>query len=109
MLKIEVMKKLLLVIAVGLVSCAKHKFENKIQGNWIMESARLESMNHWEYIPNTEAPVIITESNISNPWNTTYSIVGETIILNNQVVKIDVRKFTMLWVFENTDSLRFTR
>tara|TARA_R110000868_G_scaffold279203_1_gene539274 strand:+ start:22002 stop:22313 length:312 start_codon:yes stop_codon:yes gene_type:complete len=103
------MKKLLLIIVVGLVGCAKHKFENKIQGNWTMESARLESMNHWEYFPNTESQVTITESSISNPWNTSYSIVGETIILNNQVVKIDVRKNTMLWVFVNSDSLRFVR
>jgi hypothetical protein len=101
------MKKLLLVLVVGLVGCAKHKFENKIQGNWTMESARLESMNHWEYTP--KEIVSITNDSLINVWNTTYSIIGEKIMFNNQIVKIDVRKNTMLWVFENSDSLRFVR
>jgi hypothetical protein len=101
------MKKLLLIIAVGLVSCSKQKFENKIQGVWTMESARLESMNHWEYTPHEK--LTITKDSLLNVWNTSYSIVGKTIMFNNQVTKIDVRKNTMLWVFDNTDSLRFTR
>jgi hypothetical protein len=101
------MKKLLLVIAVGLVGCAKHKFENKIQGNWTMESARFAHMSHWEYTPHEI--LTITNDSLLNVWNTSYTIIGETIIFNNQVTKIDVRKNTMLWVSETNDSLRLVR
>jgi len=80
-----------------------------LQGTWTMKEARLESSNSWQSFPSTEPPVTITETHVSNPWNTTYTIVDETIVLNNQFVKVEVKKNDMLWVFENTDSLRFTR
>ena len=107
--KNQVMKKVFLFAVIGLASCSKHKFEKRIQGTWTMKEARLESSNSWQSFPSTEPPVTITETHVSNPWNTTYIIVDETIVLNNQFVKVEVKKNDMLWVFENTDSLRFTR
>jgi hypothetical protein len=103
------MKKLLLLSVIALTSCGKFKFENKIQGTWTMSEAKSSSMTEWFVVPSTEEKVVITESHISNPWNTTYTIVDKTIVFNNQTVKIDVKKDCMLWVFENTDSLRFIR
>ncbi len=105
--KTKNMKKVLLIIGIVLVGCAKHKFENKIQGVWKMESARFAHMNHWEYTP--PEVVIITKDSLLNVWNTSYIVTGETIIFNNQVTKIDVRKNTMLWVSETNDSLRLVR
>ena len=101
------MKKLLLLSVIALTSCGKFKFENKIQGTWTMKEARLESMNSWVNTPSEV--VIITDSHISNPWNTSYTIVNKTIVFNNQTIKVAVKKNCMLWVFENTDSLRFIR
>lgn len=101
------MKKVLVLSVIALASCGKFKFENKIQGEWKMSEARLSTMSSWEQTP--QEVVTITESNISNPWNTTYSVSGKTIIMNNQTIKVEVKKNNMLWVFENTDSLRFIR
>jgi hypothetical protein len=101
------MRKLLLLSVIALTSCGKFKFENKIQGTWTMKEARLESMNEWLDTP--PEVVTITESHISNPYNTSYTIENKTIIFNNQTVKVNVKKDCMLWVFENTDSLRFIR
>lgn len=103
------MKKLLLVSVIALTSCGKFKFENKVQGTWKMSEARLESMSTWQPIPQSEPEVVITESHISNPWNTSYTVVDKKLVFNNQTIKVKVNKHTMLWVFENTDSLKFTR
>jgi hypothetical protein len=103
------MKKVLLLSVIALASCGKFKFENKIQGTWKMSEARLQGESSWVDFPTSQESVIITESHISNPWNTTYSVSGKTIIMNNQTIKVEVKKHDMLWVFDNTDSLRFTR
>lgn len=105
------MKRVLLLSAIAFASCGKFNVDKRIQGTWKMSEARLESMTSWQQIPSSELPVIITETNISNPYNTTYTITEdkEHILFNNQLVKIEVKKHSMLWVFENTDSLRFTR
>ncbi len=103
------MKKLLLLSVVALTSCGKFKFENKVQGTWKMSEAKASEMTEWFIVPESEAPVVITESHISNPWNTSYTVVGKTLVFNNQTIKVEVKKHTMLWVFENTDSLKFTR
>lgn len=103
------MKKLILLSVIAFTSCGKFKFENKIQGTWKMSEARLESMDSWQPIPQSEDAVVITENHISNPWNTTYTVQDKNILFNNQVVKVDVKKHNMLWVFQNNDSLRFIR
>jgi hypothetical protein len=103
------MKKVLVLSVIALASCGKFKFENKIQGEWKMSEARLQGELSWVAFPESEPLVTITESNISQPWNTSYSVSGKTIIMNNQTIKVEVKKHDMLWVFDNTDSLRFTR
>lgn len=103
------MKKVLLLSVIALTSCAKKQFENRIQGEWKMSEARTESMDSWHSFPESEPLVTITDSHISNPWNTAYTIVDKTIVFNNQTVSVDVKKHDMLWVFSNNDSIRFTR
>lgn len=104
------MKKLILLLSViALTSCGKFKFENKIQGTWKMSEAKAEYMETWFTVPATEEAVVITENHLSNPWNTTYTVADKTIIFNNQVVKVEVKKSKMLWVFQNNDSLKFVR
>lgn len=103
------MKKVLLLSAIALTSCGKIKFENRIQGSWKMTEIKLNWMESWNPMPITEDSVIITDSHISNPWNKPYTTSGKTIIMNNDVIKVDVKKHDMLWVFSNTDSLRFER
>jgi len=101
------MKKVLLLSVIALTSCGKFKFENRIQGAWTMKEARLESMDSWIETP---AEVItITETHISNPWNADYTISGNTLILPTQIIKVDVKKKSMLMVFENNDSLRLVK
>ena len=103
------MKKVLLFSVIALASCSKAKFEKRIQGDWKMSEARTNSMSSWSSIPESEPTVTITDSYVSNPWNASYVIVDKTIVLNNQTIKVDVKKNDMLWVFSNNDSLRFIR
>ncbi len=103
------MKKLILLSVIALTSCGKFKFENKIQGTWKMSEAKAEYMETWFTVPATENAVVITENHLSNPWNTNYYAVKNGIVFNDQVVKIEVKKSKMLWVFQNNDSLKFVR
>jgi hypothetical protein len=103
------MKKIILLSAIALTSCGKFKFETKIQGSWTLHKGKPTTSSQWFDFPSTEPLVVITESHISNPWDKPYTVQGKTILMNNQVIKVDVNKKSMLWVFENNDSLRFIR
>lgn len=104
------MKKVFYLLTVLIItSCSKNKFENKIQGDWIMKEGKVVGASSWHEFPNTESPVSISDSHISNPWNTEYTIKGNVMFMNSQIVIVDIKKDNMLWVFENNDSLRFIR
>jgi len=100
---------LLSVIALMFTSCDKVKFENEIQGSWILSKGKPVTSSQWYEFPSTEEIVVITESHVSNPWNKTYTVDENTIIMNNEIIKVDVKKNSMIWAFENNDSLLFIR
>jgi hypothetical protein len=103
------MKKIILLSAIALTSCGKFKFENKVQGSWTLHKGKPTTSLQWYDFPSTEDPVVITESHISNPWDKPYTVQGKTILMDSKVIKVDVKKKSMLWVFENNDSLKFIR
>lgn len=103
------MKKLFIASLLLLSSCGKMKFENKIQGSWTLYKGKPNNSTEWYSFPSTEEPVVITDDFISNPWNKPYTISNKCIILDEEIIKVDVSKNDMLWVFENNDSLKFIR
>ena len=110
------MKKLILLLStIALfVSCSKpatkKAFHKQIQGTWIMKEAKYSHMDHWEDFPATEAPVIITENFISNPWNKEYEVLDKGVIsLGTETINVTIhKKDEMLWA-SNGDSLKFER
>ena len=107
------MKKIILLITVMALfaaSCSKHKVQNQIVGTWQMTEARLNGMANWEPIPATEAPVVITETHISNPWDTTYTVMSHgRIKVKMEVITVEIKKRKhMMWT-SNGDSLRFDK
>ena len=105
------MKKLVLLLGVAVVSCGKFNLDKRIQGTWKMSEAKYSGMPNWLPCPQTEPSVVITEDFISNPYNTSYSFTEDKkhIVFNNVIVEVTIKKNSMLWVSNTSDSLRFTR
>jgi hypothetical protein len=110
------MYKIFLIIALGVstLSCkkplTKSALQRQIEGIWIMKEAKLNGMNSWEAMPSTEAPVVITEDHISNPWNKNYEVISKnSIALGSEEIKVEICKKDKMLFSLNGDSLKFER
>lgn len=105
------MKKLLLLFVVGssLLSCQKHKFENRIQGDWKMKEIKMHDQQVWFNVPENEQLVVITSDSVSNPWNKPYIIIDDnTISINGTSIEVNICKSNMMWA-SNGDTIKFFR
>lgn len=110
------MKKItLFAILLLLASCTKPTTEptplnRAIQGNWTLEKANIEN-NGWNYFPSNEAIVTISDTFVSNPWNSSYTVYSNYLHFNNGTdpVKVEFKgPSIMLWT-SGVDSLYLKR
>lgn len=110
------MKKIFLILAIGFsfLSCkkphSKGALHRQIEGTWQMKEAKFVGMDSWEPFPTTEAPVVITEDHIGNPWDKSYQVIGKDLIsINGEEIKVEICKKNKMLFSANGDSLKFER